>query len=130
MKLKKDIRAELDEDLLKQFHGTVSLPFERVTTARSRSRSWTTGASSRSRCQLVATATVPREGRVMAAPKSLIINSAFVEVPSTTLARPTQIARCAWRSRAPPAGYEIFDTRDNTRRTRCRFRWWTTSASG
>ncbi|MGI2325243.1 MULTISPECIES: DUF559 domain-containing protein [unclassified Methylococcus] len=27
-KLKKDIRAELDEDLLEQFHGTVSLPFE------------------------------------------------------------------------------------------------------
>jgi len=26
-KLKKDIRAELDEDLLPQFHGTVSLPF-------------------------------------------------------------------------------------------------------
>ena len=25
---KKDIRAELDEDLLEQFHGTVSLPFE------------------------------------------------------------------------------------------------------
>ena len=28
MKLKKDIRAELDEDLLKHFTGTVSLPFE------------------------------------------------------------------------------------------------------
>lgn len=28
MKLKKDIRAELDEDLLQQFTGTVSLPFE------------------------------------------------------------------------------------------------------
>ena len=27
-KLKKDIRAELDEELLEQFHGTVSLPFE------------------------------------------------------------------------------------------------------
>ncbi len=27
-KLKKDIRAELNEDLLTQFHGTVSLPFE------------------------------------------------------------------------------------------------------
>jgi adenine-specific DNA-methyltransferase len=27
MKLKKDIRAELDEDRLKQFTGTVSLPF-------------------------------------------------------------------------------------------------------
>ncbi len=27
-KLKKDIRAELDEDLLPPFHGTVSLPFE------------------------------------------------------------------------------------------------------
>ncbi len=27
-RLKKTIRAELDEDLLKQFHGTVSLPFE------------------------------------------------------------------------------------------------------
>jgi adenine-specific DNA-methyltransferase len=27
-KLKKDIRAELDEDLLEQFHGTVSLPFD------------------------------------------------------------------------------------------------------
>lgn len=27
-KLKKDIRAELDEDRLLQFHGTVSLPFE------------------------------------------------------------------------------------------------------
>ena len=27
-KLKSDIRAELDEDLLEQFHGTVSLPFE------------------------------------------------------------------------------------------------------
>lgn len=26
-KLRKDIRAELDEDLLPQFHGTVSLPF-------------------------------------------------------------------------------------------------------
>ena len=26
-KLKKDIRAELDETLLGQFHGTVSLPF-------------------------------------------------------------------------------------------------------
>lgn len=26
-KLKKDIRAELDEDLLPQFHGTLSLPF-------------------------------------------------------------------------------------------------------
>lgn len=26
-KLKKDIRAELDEELLPQFHGTVSLPF-------------------------------------------------------------------------------------------------------
>ncbi len=26
--LKKTIRAELDEDLLEQFHGTVSLPFE------------------------------------------------------------------------------------------------------
>ena len=28
MKLKKNIRAELDEDLLHHFHGTVSLPFE------------------------------------------------------------------------------------------------------
>ena len=28
MKLKRDIRAELDEDLLKHFIGTVSLPFE------------------------------------------------------------------------------------------------------
>jgi adenine-specific DNA-methyltransferase len=28
IKLKKDIRAELDEDLLKHFVGTVSLPFE------------------------------------------------------------------------------------------------------
>jgi adenine-specific DNA-methyltransferase len=28
MKLKKTIRAELDESLLHQFHGTVSLPFE------------------------------------------------------------------------------------------------------
>ena len=28
MKLKKDIRAELDDDLLKHFVGTVSLPFE------------------------------------------------------------------------------------------------------
>ena len=27
-KLKKSIRAELDESLLEQFHGTVSLPFE------------------------------------------------------------------------------------------------------
>lgn len=27
-KLKKSIRAELDEALLEQFHGTVSLPFE------------------------------------------------------------------------------------------------------
>jgi len=27
-KLRKDIRAELNEDLLEQFHGTVSLPFE------------------------------------------------------------------------------------------------------
>jgi len=27
-KLKKDIRAELNEELLHQFHGTVSLPFE------------------------------------------------------------------------------------------------------
>lgn len=27
-KLKKDIRAELNEDLLEQFHGTISLPFE------------------------------------------------------------------------------------------------------
>ncbi|MEP0709353.1 MAG: site-specific DNA-methyltransferase [Parvibaculum sp.] len=27
-RLKKTIRAELDEDLLKQFHGTISLPFE------------------------------------------------------------------------------------------------------
>ncbi len=27
-KLKKDIRAELNEDLLAEFHGTVSLPFE------------------------------------------------------------------------------------------------------
>ena len=27
MKLKRDIRAELNEDLLAQFHGTVSLPF-------------------------------------------------------------------------------------------------------
>jgi len=27
-KLKKDIRAELNEELLTQFHGTVSLPFE------------------------------------------------------------------------------------------------------
>jgi adenine-specific DNA-methyltransferase len=27
-KLKKDIKAELEEDLLEQFHGTVSLPFE------------------------------------------------------------------------------------------------------
>lgn len=27
-KLKKNIRAELNEDLLGQFHGTVSLPFE------------------------------------------------------------------------------------------------------
>ena len=26
-KLKKNIRAELDEDLLDKFHGTVSLPF-------------------------------------------------------------------------------------------------------
>jgi len=26
-KLKKDIRAELDESLLQAFHGTVSLPF-------------------------------------------------------------------------------------------------------
>ncbi len=26
-KLKKDIKAELNEDLLEQFHGTVSLPF-------------------------------------------------------------------------------------------------------
>jgi adenine-specific DNA-methyltransferase len=28
MKLKKDIRAELDEDLLKHFVSTISLPFE------------------------------------------------------------------------------------------------------
>jgi adenine-specific DNA-methyltransferase len=28
MKLKKNIRAELDESLLKHFTGTVSLPFE------------------------------------------------------------------------------------------------------
>ena len=28
MRLKKDIRAELDEDLLRHFVGTVSLPFE------------------------------------------------------------------------------------------------------
>ncbi len=28
MKLKKDIRAELNESLLTKFHGTVSLPFE------------------------------------------------------------------------------------------------------
>ncbi len=28
MKLKKNIRAELDEDLLEHFVGTVSLPFE------------------------------------------------------------------------------------------------------
>jgi adenine-specific DNA-methyltransferase len=28
MKLKKDIRAELDEDLLEALCGTVSLPFE------------------------------------------------------------------------------------------------------
>jgi adenine-specific DNA-methyltransferase len=27
-RLKRTIRAELDEDLLEQFHGTVSLPFE------------------------------------------------------------------------------------------------------
>ena len=27
-KLKKNIRAELNEELLSQFHGTVSLPFE------------------------------------------------------------------------------------------------------
>lgn len=27
-KLKKDIRAELNEELLDQYHGTVSLPFE------------------------------------------------------------------------------------------------------
>jgi adenine-specific DNA-methyltransferase len=27
-RLKKTIRAELDEDLLEQFHGTISLPFE------------------------------------------------------------------------------------------------------
>lgn len=27
-RLKKDIRAELDEGLLEHFHGTVSLPFE------------------------------------------------------------------------------------------------------
>jgi adenine-specific DNA-methyltransferase len=27
-KLRRDIRAELNEDLLEQFHGTVSLPFE------------------------------------------------------------------------------------------------------
>ena len=27
-RLRKTIRAELDEDLLQQFHGTVSLPFE------------------------------------------------------------------------------------------------------
>ena len=27
-KLKKNIRAELNEDLLEKFHGTVSLPFE------------------------------------------------------------------------------------------------------
>ena len=27
-KLKKDIKAELNEDLLSKFHGTVSLPFE------------------------------------------------------------------------------------------------------
>ena len=27
-RLKKTIRAELDEELLEQFHGTVSLPFE------------------------------------------------------------------------------------------------------
>jgi adenine-specific DNA-methyltransferase len=27
-KLKKDIRAELNEDLLDQFHGTKSIPFE------------------------------------------------------------------------------------------------------
>jgi len=27
-RLRKTVRAELDEDLLEQFHGTVSLPFE------------------------------------------------------------------------------------------------------
>ena len=33
-KLKKDIRAELNEELLVQFHGTVSLPFERGDNGR------------------------------------------------------------------------------------------------
>jgi adenine-specific DNA-methyltransferase len=33
MKLKKDIRAELDADLLQAFTGTVSLPLQPVTTA-------------------------------------------------------------------------------------------------
>ena len=33
-KLKKDIRAELNEELLAQFHGTVSLPFERGDNGR------------------------------------------------------------------------------------------------
>ena len=33
-RLKKTVRAELDEDLLEQFHGTVSLPFEAGETGR------------------------------------------------------------------------------------------------
>lgn len=33
-RLKKTVRAELDEDLLEQFHGTVSLPFEAGDNAR------------------------------------------------------------------------------------------------
>jgi len=34
MKLKKSIRAELDEDALAQFHGTVSLPFAKGDNAK------------------------------------------------------------------------------------------------
>jgi type III restriction enzyme len=49
----------------------------------------------------------------MAAPKSLIINSAFVE-PQRTGRRTRPHA--APGGDAPPAGYEIIDTRENTRR--------------
>jgi adenine-specific DNA-methyltransferase len=33
-RLRKTVRVELDEDLLEQFHGTVSLPFEAGAHAR------------------------------------------------------------------------------------------------
>jgi AAA15 family ATPase/GTPase len=44
-RLAKNLKAEIDEDLIKTYRGSVSLPLPRASTSTSPSRLWTTGAS-------------------------------------------------------------------------------------